>query len=205
MASPYFDIMPPKHFVNSLPHKLWYMARTLGNYDALRKESYKIAKKAGILGGVCVFHPFRWKSKRKSWVFSPHFHIVGFGWLEGKEVYKESGWITKNLGTRTTYDDLYDTLSYELSHCGISQQVVNQSRARGIVSSITWFGSLSYNKLKVPDSDKKKCPHCGAYLSSIRWWGVGVHPCKDLDEGGYLLDPGGWDYDDSYGFGDVYV
>ena len=190
--------LPPKHIVLSVPVSLRPAFNRLDGYVRMRGLAYKIAKEVNILGGIMIFHAFR----DDKTTFSPHFHVLGFGWVDDvKEVNFKSGWVIKNLGVRKNRKSIYTTLRYELDHCGIPQTRNNRS----IVSPISWFGAASYNKLKVPKPEKQRCPHCGATLTRIRWWGTGDHPCKDLEEGDYLLDPGGWDYDDSLGLGDVYI
>jgi len=47
---------------------------------------------------------------------SPHFHILGYGWVHHvKENYESNGWIVKNLGIRNS---VRATAHYQLSHCG---------------------------------------------------------------------------------------
>jgi hypothetical protein len=156
----------------------------------------------GISGGELIFHPYRWSKSQKKWRWGPHFHLMAFGYLDNvPRIHRATGWVIKDLGDRRSRKDIYGTVRYELDHLGISQQV----QGRGIVSSITWFGTCAYNKLKVPKRDTRlHCPECGCELVSIVWFGEGLHPCEGLGEGEYWLDPPGWDYfDTTHGLGDL--
>jgi hypothetical protein len=192
----------PGHYSISASNRDSELVYTLAGYVKLRKRMYKMAKKFGILGGEAVFHVYRYSKKTKLWRFGPHWHIIGFGYLEGvSRKHRDSGWVCVDMGDRKTKDDVFKTIRYELSHLGIAQQV----NGRGVVSSITWFGDCSYNKgLQVLVSKHAHCPHCGAELTLIQWFGEGDHPCACLEEGQYLLNPPGWDYADNYhGLGEV--
>jgi len=47
--------------------------------EELRKEARKMAKRAGIQGGLDIVHPFR--NKGNQWYLSSHFHYLAFGWI----------------------------------------------------------------------------------------------------------------------------
>jgi hypothetical protein len=145
------------------------------SFSALRRKAQKISMVCGILGGCVVFHPFRryneddleenleegfdWKTAPACWYISPHFHILGYGWIHGtKENYEATGWIVRNLRVRKS---VRSTAHYQLSHCGISDRY----------HSVVWFGALSYNKLKVgkvPDQ-KHLCPFCASEMKKIEF------------------------------------
>ncbi|MBA7715144.1 hypothetical protein ES703_124185 [subsurface metagenome] len=156
-------------------------------YLKLRPKVYKLLKKAGIFGGSMIFHPFRRDKMRKIWYFSPHFHILGYGWIRGKKVtsiYRSMGYIIKNHGVRKS---VFATALYQLSHAGIKSGV----------HTVTWFGAVSYNKIKVKPEEVEPdvCPLCGAQLRSIVWLGAeGTDPIGDRPEGEYWIEPGGWAY-----------
>ena len=156
-----------------------------------------------MVGGMTIFHPFRRKCPRCGmvpemghktclncgklwfeWYFSPHFHIVGFGWIEGVgEIYKDTGYVVVNVGVRKS---VAGTVLYQLSHCGTHQDY----------HTITWFGALSYNKLKVEPEERtgNTCPTCGRKLIRVGWFGQGPDPLDGQPEGEYGLDPDGWRY-----------
>jgi hypothetical protein len=151
------------------------------SYEGLRAKSYVISKKSGFLGGSCIFHPFRENESTKQWYFSPHFHMIGFGWIEHtKEGYEEHGWVVKNAGLRKTVSG---TALYQLSHAGIHDKH----------HTITWFGSLSYNKLHIPPKKKEEelCPLCGEKIHDLWYFGSEQLP---EEEGDFWLAPEGWMY-----------
>ena len=121
-------------------------------------------------GGCIVYHPNRkiWvdSDQRFRWYYSPHFHVMGFGWtLPTKETNEiRQGWI---IETQSNYDDYnkrerstFQTLSYILTHAGIKKGK----------QTLTWFGDLSYCKLSMPKEDylMGNCPICECKLSNCR-------------------------------------
>lgn len=137
----------------------------------------------GIIGGCLIFHPFR-EREDKSWFVSPHFHVLGFGWVSRTgDVFRESGYLVKNLGVRKS---LFATAFYQLSHAGVYME-------KPKLHTITWFGALSYAKLKLPkDDDRDLCPLCSGELVRLSWRGVGDPPLPLNVEGEYFLDAEGW-------------
>ena len=161
----------PIHVVASPGKDLWGL-----EYSRLRSRLYKVLKRAGIKGGSVIFHPFR-VPKGKSPFFSPHFHVLGYGWLNS---YRGGGkWVLKNLGVRKS---LHATLMYQLSHAGVHEGF----------HTVTWFGELAYNKLRIPPfqgEGKPTCPLCGAELVPLTYIGS-EGPPLECDE--YWLPPGEW-------------
>jgi len=145
----------------------------------LRRELYAVARKVGLLGGCAIFHPYR-KSKGK-WVFSPHFHTIGYGWIDHvRSVHRKTGWVVKNVGVR---ESVYATARYLLSHAGVHPKQ----------HTTTWFGRLSYNKLKVEKlDDRASCPICGDRLVRLSWCGVGDSPNRPDMECCWFDDPRSW-------------
>ena len=194
----------PVHFVLSPPQDVKDLS--IAGYRKLRDLAYRIARESGIWGGAAVFHPYRLRCSRcgstipeyqkecpkclaleKEWFWSPHFHVVGFGWLEGtKEGFSRHGWIVKNLGVRKS---VFATFQYLLSHAGVSR-----------VHTTTWFGKLAYRKLPnvfVLPSIPEICPICGRFLHPLKWIGVGDPPLlefskNDPDVNDKLLEASEW-------------
>jgi len=142
-----------KHIVISPP--AWIYDKPVSE---LKKEVYQILKRLNAKGGCLITHPFREDHKQKtlsgkiSWISSIHFHVVGYGWLDYgliAENFRKSGWIVKNKGTR---ESNYGTIRYILSHAGVKKGY----------HALTWFGDLSYSKLKVPEYENELnlCPYC---------------------------------------------
>lgn len=166
----------PIHVIFSVPESLYGMDITV-----LRPLLYKLAKKCGLSGGLAIFHPFREYDVQKTWYWSPHFHMLGFGWVRNvKTLYERYGWIIKNVGVRKS---VHATLMYQLSHAGVRKD-------RHVV---TWFGGLSYNKLRVDPLPEFKpcCPLCGSELVELVFCGGLDRPPPDR-EGNYWLFAEDW-------------
>ena len=167
-----------KHIIISPPQWLHRKSK-----KELSKLCYKILKDVGCIGGTVIFHPFRHDKRFKDWYYSPHYHIIGFGWIECvTENYQKNGWVVKNKGFR---DSTFATFYYQLSHAGIKRNN----------HTLIWFGDLSYSKLKIEkeDVDNNICPYCHAKLREVESYGVFY--CKPPDTAMELLvDLIGWRY-----------
>jgi len=165
-ASKHFGLV--EHIVCSVPVRDYGLS-----YEVLRKKAVKILKVRGVVGGVLIFHGFRYNLS-KHWYWSPHFHVLGFVYggynrcrhckrksncLKGCggfddvswQNFQKDGWYVKVLGKRKTVGG---TAWYQLNHASVKKNV-----ARFHVS--TWFGVCSYRKLKVTVEVKKRiCPIC---------------------------------------------
>ncbi len=152
-----FRSSKPIHVIVSPPKWLWNVTWT-----ELKKTFRRMVKRAGVVGGVSMFHAFRLSGDGKTWFYSPHFHMIGYGWvINTKKISSEDGWVIKNKGIRKDSSEVYSTVAYLLSHTAI---------AKGI-HSVTWFGDLSYRskyalelKREIEESDADKCPYCSQYL-----------------------------------------
>jgi len=144
-------------------------------FEKLRSLAYRALKKVGIVGGSMIYHTFR-QDESKKWFFSPHFHVIGYGYHTGK--YYE-GWVIRNHGVRKS---VFSTATYQLSHAGVNPKY----------HTVTWFGELSYQKLEAPPlvEEKPRCPLCGHELIKLRY--IGGKDPPPGDEGDYFLDPGDW-------------
>ena len=165
----------PIHLIVSPPVEFWIRS----SYESLRRMAYEIVKANGFRGGSCIFHHLRQNKTTKKWYFSPHFHMIGFGWIEGtKEGFEKHGWVVKNAGIRKTVSG---TALYQLSHAGIHDHY----------HTVTWFGNLAYNNLKVPPMPEKEevCPICGSVLEPL--WYFGSEKIPD-ERGDFWFEPEGW-------------
>ena len=165
-----------KHVVVSPP--TWLQHKPI---EELRKQARIMAKRAGIEGGLDIVHPFR--KKGKDWYLSPHFHYLAFGWVSATDdIFQKNGWLVKNIGIR---ENPIGTVMYLLSHAGVKKRR----------HTITWFGELSYSKLKIEKVDFHiKCPNCDANFQRLicfrKGWVVKPPPIKmDLSD-----DYVGWKY-----------
>ena len=147
----------------------------------MRRKAIRIAKRAGMIGGCLIFHPYRQDDDNKLWRWSPHFHIIGYGWIN--PVYKETGWIVRNHRVR---NNLGATAYYQLSHAGVKEGH----------HVITWFGTLSWAALRLPREivEPETCPICGSRLKPLIWQGIGPNPLLDLNEAEANLETTSWIY-----------
>jgi len=170
------------HYVISPPQSITY--NTYNTYRTLRKQAYKVGKQRGIKGGIMIFHerscrysdPDHYQEGHEG-SNGPHFHILGDGWLSVrvKEFFLEDGWIVKNLRIRST-KGIYGTLFYILDHAVRAIQEgypANSQSTQPRLSTETWFGSMSYNKLKIEKftgSNDIYCPVCKHEISRLEWY-----------------------------------
>lgn len=143
----------PVHVIISPP--AW---ATPTSYRKMRTTVYGLAKEVGLDGGLAIFHHLRTKTMQEG----PHFHMLAYGWVSPGAVaaiHEKTGWIIKNKGVRRSAKS---TISYLLSHAAISE-----SR-----HTVTWWGALSYNKLKVPKYERPPscCPMCERDLKPLYDW-----------------------------------
>jgi len=164
-----FRSCKPIHVIVSPPKWLWNISWT-----ELKKTCRKMAIRAGIKGAVKMFHAFRRSSDGKTWFYSPHFHMIGYGWVvNAKKIESKEGWVIKNKGIRKSSTEVYSTVAYLLSHTAI---------AKG-VHSVTWFGDLSYRskyalelKREIEESEADRCPYCSQYLVLFEMVGLDRPP-----------------------------
>ena len=149
-----------KHIIISVP--LWDSYKPK---KEISKKVYKILKEVKGDSGLVIFHPFRLAKhdiiergiKKNDWFYSPHYHVIGFGWVDGVvEAFSKYGYVIKNLGKRKS---LFGTIYYQLSHCGIKKHN----------HALTYFGECSYSKLKLDkdESEIEKCPYCKEKLVGV--------------------------------------
>jgi len=178
-----------EHIVISVPS--WDYGLTL---KCLRRKVTKILYDCGIIGGVIIFHGFRYNVK-KQWYWSIHFHVLGFvlggygrcrhckggncyacdGSL-GKfyKAYRSDGYSkgyivdVKGKRKKSYYSDkpnIFGTAWYQLNHA-----TIDITKKRFHVA--TWFGCCSYRKFKLTSFRKKSlCPICGVELVWVRYNG----------------------------------
>lgn len=193
-----------KHITVSVPKKHYIDLELRMSY--YKKNILSMLKKVGVEGGAFIYHPYRWKcwecgTNRKmgrktcskcegvsfEQYFSPHFHILGLGWIEGnivKEIHIETGYIIKHINSGKR--NIFRTAQYQLSHCAKKEG----GRA------FTWFGTLSYVKFKAkPYRDMgEPCPICGVIMIPLKYVGKSKEPLEGLEEyrSVYLDDAKDW-------------
>jgi hypothetical protein len=168
--------LKPIHVIISVPYSDLELS-----LKQMRRKAYNALKRVHCLGGMAIFHPKR-QNKAGNWYFSPHFHILGYGWItDVRANYIYSGYIVKNVGIRKT---VHGTIFYQLSHCGISKDE----------HTVTWFGKLGYAKLRVKYviEEKEACPLCKGAFHEVIWIGAGDCNLPDLEGITFYDDLANW-------------
>lgn len=165
------------------PPELWDRALTLRGFGKLRAKMYRIARKAGLEGGAVVFHRVRCADR---WdpieTDGPHFHILGFGWVDG-EAYRRTGWVVKNHGLKRTPREVRGEATYLLSHSHRAEGISQEGKSEGVTLTVTWFGR-SVRADDIP-TEGPFCPLCErSYPLSewldLEWVGQGPPPTEPV-------------------------
>ena len=119
----------PKHWVVSPPQEWIKMicqnSRTFSN---LVDDLVQLLPEYGMYSGVIIFHPWRLTEDCKLWLFSPHFHVVGFGYFRNEALRKkldslpefsDQPWIFNQIHAEEEMRSVRHTLAYILTHAGI--------------------------------------------------------------------------------------
>ena len=173
----------PIHVSISPPVHLRHLFLTKKGYLKQRRLAIKHLKSAGIYGGCLIYHPYR-ENDLNQWYFSPHFHTICYGWVQGRGFYDRTGWVIKNHLVRR---DIGATAYYQLSHAGVKA-------GHHVVS---WFGSLSWRQLKrIPPerAEPETCPVCGNLLRNVVHLGTGDNPLSDPEITELYSENCMWDY-----------
>jgi hypothetical protein len=162
------------------------------SYEEMRAKAFEALYVRGIVGGVCIFHAFRFNKLIRRWIFSPHFHVLGFflggykcrgckkacqsscNGLENvtREWNKRDGFIVKVASAWEERKTVGGTAWYQLNHSSID---VSKKCFRVAI----WFGVCSYRKLNLSAEVKKEflerrksvCPLCKHELVPLRYFG----------------------------------
>lgn len=166
----------PIHVVVSVPESDLVRICSVHEFDkkitSIRARITRLLLKVGVKGGLSIFHPFRFdKVGMLGWYFSPHFHVIGFGWVDGKKVkseFERTGYTVKNLGVRKTSGEIFSTIRYLLSHAGVKVNKINHRH------TVSWFGKLSNRsmpnwELEIEDEEDNlnRCGFCNKKLKPI--------------------------------------
>lgn len=175
---------PPRKIILSIEDddprlKTWTVRG--GEKHAVKKARDHFIKKAaavGCKGGSMVIHLWRTNDKvpgyldgvkKWDWVrsqgsrwrefvkFSPHAHIIGYGYLKRQSRDQES-FEYKNMGPLNTRDEIEAVAFYNLSHAPVGPGI----------TAVVYFGCCSYGRLKCVFKtvvhEDEICPECGAVL-----------------------------------------
>lgn len=183
-----------EHIVASVPLERYGLS-----FLGMRVLTLKALTVRGVVGGVMIYHAFRENRSTGFWYFSPHWHVLGF--IDGgyscrgckkvcsahdchgfevhtRECFEKDGFIVKiaqdKFGVAGVRDSLFKTVKYQLSHASIRTDVKRPHVC-------TWFGVVSYRKLKFKYVPKKAvCPYCSGKLVRVRYVGD-KYFCIDRD------------------------
>ena len=139
------------HVIVSPPKEEYYKFKTKDGRKTLAKMQRKILTKMGldVDGGVTISHPYRFTRGLESAYFSPHYHNVITGWIDGsitKEIYDNTGWVVKQISNFDNPKNCYNVVKYLLSHTGV---FLKEPLVRSSEHSITYFGECNNRKFKV--------------------------------------------------------
>jgi hypothetical protein len=172
---------PSRHIILSLDPENPFFAR-VEKYPPyiqvrkLRRYFVERAEELGMTGGALAIHLWRTNDKvpklkdKKKWdwvrdhgdkwrdyvYFSPHAHIIGYGYLPTP---KKGEFLYKNKGKLRTREDVYRAARYALSHTSIVEYT----------DAVIYFGECSYRKLKQVSAWRVPrdlaCEVCGAPMT----------------------------------------
>jgi hypothetical protein len=167
------------HYVLSPPDDV---PHTLRGFRQARQAAYRIARSRGIRGGIMIYHERACRyydesayRETHSGHSGSHFHILGDGWIRDvTALYRKDRWVVKNLKIRRK-GGVFRTMYYLLDHClrAYNPWVSSAPCAKVRLHTVTWFGSLSYNKMRIPKElgqDLIYCPVCEEGFAASQWF-----------------------------------
>jgi hypothetical protein len=177
--------------------------------DLRQKAVHTVMKNRGVIGGVMIFHAFRYRSRSvllkgvfnsRGWYWSPHFHVLGYilgsyAQCRGCHCLAE-GTFADCRGcdgfegrTRRCFDKdgyIVKVKEKRKSVIGTAWYKLNHSSIkRGVkrFHAATWFGVCSYRKLKITVELKKDvCPICQHDLERLRYFGIKSFVCDKTSD-----------------------
>jgi len=137
------------HNVISIPFEEQEPFLSKDGRKKLRHRALKILKEFDIDGGSMIDHAYRFTKGLESARFSPHFHFILTGWIDGntaKQIYEKTNWIVTNISTIESWQDCYSLSKYLLSHASV---YIKQEGKRSSEHSVRYFGECHNKKFKV--------------------------------------------------------
>ncbi len=107
------------HWVVSPPQELIKcLCQTRDEFEDINRYIEQQMKDRGGRAGVQVFHP--WRQTDDKWEFSPHFHILCYGFIDTKRFLKDNpGWIIKKVHSHEDIKSIRHTIAYLMTHMGL--------------------------------------------------------------------------------------
>ena len=163
--------------------------------EELRLKAVKILNSRGIIGGVLIFHGFRYRAfdvyknsiqNMSECYWSPHFHCIGFilgGYaqcrkcpkFEAKSVITCAGCNGFEARTRRLFEKdgyIVKVKGERKTIMGTAWYQLNHASVKRNVARFhvaTWFGTCSYRKLKVTIEKRKElCPICQTRIGAFK-------------------------------------
>lgn len=132
----FFDA--PKHWAISPPQE-WFkgIMQRSDFFSALVDDLCALLPAYGFYAGVLVCHPWRLSEDASEWIFSPHFHAVGYGRFRNMElrhdlaqvdsmaggIWNDDGkgesWVFNQIHPDEPLRSVRHTLGYILTHAGL--------------------------------------------------------------------------------------
>lgn len=135
--------------IASLDKERYEAHKTIEGRKKNNKFVNKILNSLGIDGGVIIDHAYRFNEEKTQAVFSPHYHSIITGWVDGKkvkEVYEKTGLIIKVGKPLGSVMNVRNYTRYVLSHASVYMTPVGK---RSSEHSIRYFGECQNRKFKV--------------------------------------------------------
>ncbi len=163
------------HLVVSVPKSEYYKFETHESRLKAERYIFKKLKSIGIEGGAVVYHPFRFSKNIKRVRFSPHLHILGFGYTDKDEIsvlYQKTGLFVKSINTFNDSKTAFTTVRYLLSHTGVSE---NKHR-------IKYFGQAGNNKFSTSTILAKSTSSIDYISYHVSSWRMLRHQSRGMSE-----------------------
>jgi len=194
------------HVVTSPPRELWDLADepTGRGFERLRARAYAAARRAGFEGGGWVFHYHRRVPEPGSperteacGVEGPHFHALGFGWIEQPR--DRRGWVVKNLGVRRGWSSVNGTARYVLDHSYRREErapeeptegILPVGKSGGLTLTVTWTGDRP--AASEVDPEGRWCPVCEDVVPRGEWYSAEWTGKEGPPVGPGVSDPASW-------------
>jgi hypothetical protein len=183
-----------EHIIVSVPQRDYGLS-----LENLRQKAVQVVmKNRGVVGGVMIFHAFRYRNRGvllngvfnpHGWYWSPHFHVLGYiigGYGKCRSCkFTKDGTFADCRGckgfegkTRRCYEKdgyIVKVKGKRKSVVGTAWYQLNHASIKRNVKNFrvaTWFGTCSYRKLKITTELRKDvCPICGYDLERLRYSG----------------------------------
>lgn len=128
----------PKHWAISPPQD-WMkgIAQRSDHFSALVDDLVNLLPAFGFQCGVLVFHPWRLSDDGSRWIFSPHFHAVGYGFFQNNVlrnalaiadrraggIWYDNGstdsWVFNQIHAGEEMRSIRHTIGYIMTHVGL--------------------------------------------------------------------------------------